>query len=65
MPGVTELGVTEEVEDSGSCVEREVRGPVGVGMLEVACMDVSEVRPVVCIVLETARVVEGCVVCGA
>ena len=34
------------------------------GTLEVVCMDVSEGRPVVCVVLENTAVDEGRVVCG-
>ena len=63
--GISELGDTEEVESSGRCVEREVCGPDAVGKMEVVCMDVSGGRPVVCVVAETAAVVERCVVCGA
>lgn len=61
---ISVVGVTAKVDNSVGCVDGEVCGPEWVGRLVAVCMDVPEGRPVVCTVLETASVGEGCVVRG-
>lgn len=62
---ISEVGVMEDVDSPGSGVTKEVCGPEGVGKVIVVCRDVPKGGTVVFVVLETASVGIGYVVCGA
>lgn len=62
--GISEVGVTEDVENVDAVEGKEAWEADGVGKVEVVCTGVPEEGPVVCGVLETENVGVECVVNG-